>query len=400
MEISWRTVMILFGVMVVLLIVFDGIRRMRRARASALKLDISNDFRFPDTNSEIPGRVRVVSKKADPDIAISSQVIEPLSFEDKDDDVLDPSLHFNALETAVVTESRSGGQVPVNEHPQANGREGVSHQKDPLTADWMDANNRISDIDDTSEVPAAIIPKVRPANLDEDVPVLMSVEMLGAEPVVEVEPDIAESVQTDVRSENRDDGYVPEEESSPHFDDEIADNTEIQNHPSPLVIYAAEDAEQLAARPTAEVVLVIHVRARDEQGMSGLTLLRLFDGCDLRLGHEGIFHRFEEADGRGAIQFSIAQTWEPGVFDPVTMEDEFYAGLTLFMTLPGAVRAKEAYQAMAEMARLLAKHLNADLLDSSRSVYKMQTEEHDRQQIAEYERRQHLASKQRANGRR
>ena len=62
MEWSWRTVLILIGLVAMVAILIDGFRRMRRARAEALRLDVSEDFKFPEEgyNPELPGEVRVV----------------------------------------------------------------------------------------------------------------------------------------------------------------------------------------------------------------------------------------------------------------------------------------------------------------------------------------------------
>ena len=40
MEWSWRTVLILIGLLAIAAIMVDGFRRMKRARAEALRLDI------------------------------------------------------------------------------------------------------------------------------------------------------------------------------------------------------------------------------------------------------------------------------------------------------------------------------------------------------------------------
>ena len=40
MEWSWRTVLILIGLLAIAAIMIDGFRRMKRARAEALRLDI------------------------------------------------------------------------------------------------------------------------------------------------------------------------------------------------------------------------------------------------------------------------------------------------------------------------------------------------------------------------
>ena len=440
MEITWRTVMILVGLFAVVIIIIDGLRRMRKARAAALKLDISNEFRFPesDHNPELQGRARVVGGRTDGASTARQQNAERNKVSERkvterkepvargfvvDRGEREPELSFSASDELpsaprVVSKPTAPQPEAVTVPKPAPVAEEKPKNLQTSLNDWQDAHKIEVETPEPVMPPAAIIPRVKPANFDVSVPVLMTVQDLGAEPVVEGAEQAPTAATENRGTEKRntiteDDilaAFDPIEEhgvvpsmaddreqpfDDPHLEDEIEQQDEVENAGSKMVIYARDDAEQLASRPPAEVVLVINVRSRDENGMSGLSLLHLFDGCDLRLGQEGIFHRFEDADGKGAIQFSVAQTWEPGIFDPMTMEDEAYAGLTLFMSLPGATRPQEAYQAMSEMARVMSKHLNAELLDSTRSIFTLQTTEHDRQQIAEYERRLHLANKQR-----
>jgi cell division protein ZipA len=491
MEITWRTVMILIGLLAVILIVIDGLRRMQRSRAAALKIDISKDFRFPDAghSSEV-GQARVVGAGKAAERGASAERVAAThrasgkqtpavkhrpagAFVADGGNAVEPDIAFSAQDDlmgvmpASVAPRNTGdttaGRLPAQQGSasapgvgEERGDSGITEsdihtEAAEVSDDFMEAVEPVQDLQssihtwldaNSSEVSeplvemeqAAIIPRIKPANLDESVPVLMAVEVLGAEPVLDVDEVSPKAASTSsavnrtaadktarkTGSDNtgtaRSDSPVSEEQgffsaetaydkplaefNDPHLEDEIEQQDDVENAGSELVIYAREDAEMLSARQASEVVLMIHARAREEQGMSGLDLLHLFDGCDLRFGAEGIFHRFEEADGKGPIQFSIAQTWEPGVFDPVTMEEDSYAGLTLFMSLPGATRPQESYMAMTEMARLMAKHLNAELLDSTRSIFTLQTTEHDRQQIAEFERRQHLANKQRAGKKR
>ena len=67
MEWSWRTVLILIGLLAIAAIMVDGFRRMKRARAEALRLDIQpgmDELDDEDYNPELPGTVRVVSASA------------------------------------------------------------------------------------------------------------------------------------------------------------------------------------------------------------------------------------------------------------------------------------------------------------------------------------------------
>jgi len=476
MELSWQTITIIVGLIMVVLIVLDGIRRMHRARAEALKLDIKKDFSFPasDHNPELPsGGFRVVggerveepvesataapAARAEESPAATAPVQKTSSKPARSEPVLSDSPFSgaadalygdddlgpvrvrdnNANSSAVIGNMMDGTQAgevatAVDEHTSAAdpqsaitgsvSSESVSSEvaatEAPESADLDDStekmqenieswlNTRTQEIADELAplATASIIPKARPVDLDEDVPVLMAVETLGdREVVIEDQPSaVAEQqafVADDIEPEQSPLG--DSEDSQPHLEEEIALQEEQGlDQGSELVIYANDDAEQLSDRGQAEVVLVIHAVSRDEHGFPGRSLLHLFDGCDLRFGSERIFHRFEEADGQGPIQFSVAQTYEPGIFNPATMEEEYFAGLTFFLSLPGANRALEAYQAMSEMARVLADHLNAELKDVSHSTFTKQTIEHDRQQIQEYERRKALKAKKAAVGRR
>ena len=213
-------------------------------------------------------------------------------------------------------------------------------------------------------------------------------------------PDTSDSGSPESSSADSDDkAYYTELEDPEHIDDPHLDE-EVENMPEETVIsqpvnYAGANAEVLASRPDPELVLVIHTIAREEGGFNGSDLLFLFNSCDLRYGEKDIFHRFEEADGQGRIQFSVAQVRNPGTFDPSHMADQSFIGLSFFMSLPGAKRPLEAYEAMSEMAMVVSRNLNADVLDESHSAMTTQTMEHERQQILEYERQQRLAAKKR-----
>ena len=177
----------------------------------------------------------------------------------------------------------------------------------------------------------------------------------------------------------------------PHLDDEV-DGFPATDQPLPIN-YPADDAEKLANRPEPELVLVINTIASDPEGFDGEALLFLLTSCDLRFGEKNIFHRFEQTDGRGCIQFSVAQSHEPGVFNPEAMSNQRFTGLTFFLSLPGASKPLEAYEAMYELAMAISRNLKADVLDGSFSAMTSQTREHDRQLILDFERKRQLSAK-------
>lgn len=134
-------------------------------------------------------------------------------------------------------------------------------------------------------------------------------------------------------------------------------------------------------------VFMLNVVARDPEGLRGDDVLQILLACDLRFGDMNFFHRHEFEAGRGAIQFSVANMMQPGVFDIDNMGDLATPGLVFFLTLPGPEDMMKAYDYMLETAQAVARNLGADVLDESRSALTKQSLEHSRQKIRELERR-------------
>lgn len=490
MELSWRTGLILVGLIGVVVIIIDGVRRMRRARSEALKLDISNEFKFPegDHNPELPGGgFRVVSpggseqplgaKDYSVDASaefhseesraetrfrgmsaarrVSDERLEPVLgdmpvIQDDEPGLLERAsepLSSNSPHSGSTTAVVAPAERDLTASGQGHGRQPLDIADDSFEdtiSTWLDEREGEGDIKLSESVAdnaarmvdgqASIIPTAKPINLDEEVPILMSVEDLGDREVKIEEPSAEETpVTSAAKSKSAESDGQPKEQAvaeeieraiepstkrrvqDPHLEREFSDSiasekeqvtdfgygqpaeeTPPTDRRSP-VVFANPDADQLANRVKPEVVLSIHAFCRGSEGFSGEALLHLFDACDLRYGREGIFHRFEEADGRGPIQFSVSQTFEPGIFNPDTIKQESFSSLSFFMSLPGPSRPLEAYLAMSEMARVMETQLGAELLDSSRSVFTRQTVEHDRQQIVDYERRRQLAEKKQSS---
>jgi cell division protein ZipA len=450
MEWSWRTVLILIGLLAIAAIMVDGFRRMKRARAEALRLDIQpgmDELDDEDYNPELPGSVRVVSNTANAS-ASENAAVDDRPLEKGNESIA--SVTATTASEAPVAERRepSFGDSDHADAPQADDLKigsafADSEDKSPLD-EPLDEPSQVSSQPAQPAAPprADIIPTVKPVDLNEKVPVLLDVEELGDErsfeegivsparvvsseisqpeakagrapTTADVMPEAYQEAETQERAagafdsgssetasaDSDDKAYHTELEDPEHIDDPHLDE-EVENMPEETAIsqpvnYAGANAEVLANRPDPELVLVIHTIAREEGGFNGSDLLFLFNSCDLRYGEKDIFHRFEEADGQGRIQFSVAQVRNPGTFDPSHMADQSFMGLSFFMSLPGAKRPLEAYEAMSEMAMVVSRNLNADVLDESHSAMTTQTMEHERQQILEYERQQRLAAKKR-----
>ncbi|MEE2798173.1 MAG: cell division protein ZipA [Pseudomonadota bacterium] len=150
-------------------------------------------------------------------------------------------------------------------------------------------------------------------------------------------------------------------------------------------------ASEAAPRPEqqslpVELVLVINVVARDEQGFPGSALHQSILESGLRYGDMKIFHRHESMSGNGDVLFSMANALKPGVFDLDELDQSHVRAVSFFMGLPGPRHPKQALDLMIAAARKLAHELGGDLKDEQRSVLTAQTIEHYRQRIAEFER--------------
>jgi cell division protein ZipA len=150
----------------------------------------------------------------------------------------------------------------------------------------------------------------------------------------------------------------------------------------------AVQSEESGLPPDEDLeVYMLNVVARNPDGFRGDDILHILLACDLRFGEMSFFHRHELEAGRGAIQFSVANMMQPGVFDIDNMADMTTPGLVFFVTLPGPEDMMMAFDYMLETAQAVARNLGGDVLDESRSVLTEQTKEHSRQRIRDLERR-------------
>ncbi len=145
--------------------------------------------------------------------------------------------------------------------------------------------------------------------------------------------------------------------------------------------------EKLSERAAAQEIFVINVLKEGGPLLKGAELHHIFKVCDMRHGEMDIFHRFEESNGQGKIQFSVVDALKPGTFDLSTIDTMETKGISMFMSLPGPEDAMGAFDAMAEVALVFARNFGANLYDESHSDLTPQTLEHYRNRIREYSRK-------------
>ena len=202
-------------------------------------------------------------------------------------------------------------------------------------------------------------------NLEESVPMLMEVDSLA-------EPGAAAALAEA--------SFAAEETSEPErIEPSIGD---------PVLEAPVQQEQQSQAEPApAEEVLVINVMAPIGQSFGGQALLDAILECGMRFGDMNIFHRHLETSGEGPVLFSLANMVKPGVFDLNAMSSFESPGVTLFMMLPLEADSLKAFDVMAATIHQLSQRLGGELKDEDRSVLTLQTLEHYRQRISEFERK-------------
>ena len=155
-----------------------------------------------------------------------------------------------------------------------------------------------------------------------------------------------------------------------------------------------EDEEPMVARQAPVVereIIVMHVRAKAADGFNGSDLLQILLACDMRYGEKDILHRHEKAEGKGCLQFSVANMLEPGTFNLEDINSFRTPGVTFFMTLPGPEDAMQAFDCMIETANCLVKNLDARLLDEEHSTASLQVINHYRDRVKQFNQKMNSA---------
>lgn len=160
--------------------------------------------------------------------------------------------------------------------------------------------------------------------------------------------------------------------------------------PKQTSLFEEVEEEKPAVEVEPDLIFSLYVVAPQDKPYHGPELVQTLVEQGMRHGDMDIFHRHAQANGRGAVQFSLANAFEPGIFDLDDIENLHSKGLALFMTLPGPKKPLQAYELMVKTAQAITQQLGGRILDGSRSNFSRQIETHHKEQISEFERRQLL----------
>lgn len=166
--------------------------------------------------------------------------------------------------------------------------------------------------------------------------------------------------------------------------DEVTEEADVLDNAKPLTTNTSKTVEE---EPEVEEAIVLNVFSKDAAGFQGEPLLAVLLNTGLRYGDMSIFHRHQSPTGEGKVLFSVANAMKPGTFKIEAMNKFSTKGLSFFFGLPGPNNPIEAFDLMLETAQYLCKQLNGELKDDKRSVLTVQTIEHYRARIRDFERR-------------
>ncbi len=354
-----RDIIIWLGLIAIVAIVWDGLRRMKAAKPKKTTVAAEDDYVDPE---EAARKAQIARELPNGGARIRTMT---------DEEQHELKSKLNLRERVPMLMERVEVAEPEVSEPEV---ERDTQLQSELDFSAAMSEPHFSAYDDDAEGEQAVDVS-DPRATDREQPVSVAVDKADSDSVFEAD-ELDESDELDAEMAEQ---YVPAEDSDLQ-DTEPYSQSEVRH-----------DAGQKANEPEPEVqelgpvedLVIVHVMAHDDEELSGSLLLDLLITAGLRHGPMDIFHY---RNPRGITEFSLANCVQPGTFDPDAMNQVNTPGVTLFMQLPTAANALESFDHMIEMAQFLAKHLQAQILDEDHSTVTPQRIEYYREKIRSFER--------------
>lgn len=298
-----------------------------------------------------------VSRREKKDMRKFEKMLEQSQGKDREGFDIDGVSEVRLVESA----QEKVAQEKIIEQQSAVNQQAVENQiKHPEVSSKNDA------VDEKAKVEKPLVENPLTDDLGSDVPVL-SEYLFGSkkEPIIADEP--ASSSNTKAKKSS-----VSEPAQASLFSDDKS------------------EPEVSEVKPEPELIFSLYIVSNPEQPYAGEVLVEKLLELGMRHGDMNIFHRHSQSTGRGPIQFSLANAYDPGTFDLDNLKSLETKGLAVFMALPGPKAPMKAYEMMASTCRSIVEDLGGHIIDSSKAHYSKQIEAHHKEQIQEFERKQLL----------
>ena len=215
----------------------------------------------------------------------------------------------------------------------------------------------------------------------------------------DLDPDIAAELDRLGREIKGDDEAPPSPRSEPRFDAAPAQfEMAIESPPddaaatpssatAPAMVHVESN---VGARVTdkADRIVTVYVAAPEGESFAGCDIIVALEKTGLVYGALGAFHRLPATASECGAVFSVVNMMRPGRFDMAQIQTLRTPGLSLFMVLPNALSALDAWDAMLPTAQRLAELLNGQVLDEERNALGRQRIQHIRDELRAYDRAQ------------
>ncbi|MAM89495.1 MAG: hypothetical protein CME36_19520 [unclassified Hahellaceae] len=408
MDISLREWLIIIGVLIILGVIIDGLRRMRLGRKDQLQMsrrlggDLSDASPLDEIeNPELPTRGFRVIRRGEDSVkyAEAARAFEEEQARDHRERVepgFDEETAYETHDNRDVDPLGYSEQTALDERVDDDEQSGRAYASEDFEEDDY-GSEHIEDDDVTADDrydesgADAHEPLMSEADDDYAVPVRRD-----AEQPMHAEDDDEDRVSRGSSVGSRSGGKAglaaaagkasaPKEENG--FRERFLQKMEPVRRMTEKV-QSISRAKQQPAKPASKLqhLTVVNVVSKDELGFDGATLDRILKAVGMQRTAQDTFVRHEDDFDEGEVQFTLVNAVEPGTF-PKDMISFRTPCLALILVLPGPDNTIQAFDYMIEIAQVIVKNCNGELRDSDHSAMTSQTIEHHRQSIREFERK-------------
>ena len=206
---------------------------------------------------------------------------------------------------------------------------------------------------------------------------------LDSDPGVATEAESAAAANADepiAEAEEQDDYHrAPWVTTHPLERDEVAPKSE-EEYPE---LTLDDPVERRTAEASRQRIVALRLVASGGSWNGG-DLRAALEAENLRFGPYSIFHR-EREDGKSLLY--VASMMEPGSFDLARMDDQDFAGVSLFGVVPGPLDAPSTFDLVLTVGRGLADRLAGQLQDEQGSTLTAQRILNLREELVHFEHR-------------
>jgi cell division protein ZipA len=199
----------------------------------------------------------------------------------------------------------------------------------------------------------------------------------GGEAGFEELPEDGES-NAEPEEEQDDHHRAPWVRTQPLERDEVAPKRE-EEPPEP----PSDPVERRMAEASQQRIVALRLVAAGPN-WNGADLRAAFEAEGLEFGPYSIFHRPRE-DGKSL--FYVASMMEPGSFDVARMDEQEFAGISLFGVVPGPLDAPATFDLVLSVGRNLADRIKGQLQDEQGSTLTSQRILNLREELVHFEHR-------------